>query len=57
MNSPRTADVIMNQTLWIRTYPNLTNDHLEYAAESIELGLAGVSLTNSMSRSNLETLR
>jgi len=51
------ADVIMNQTFWVGTYPGLTNDHLEYVAESIELALAGMSRTDDISCSNLETLR
>jgi CDP-4-dehydro-6-deoxyglucose reductase, E1 len=51
------ADVIMKPTFRVGAYPGLTNDHLEYAAESIELGLAGMSRTDGISRSNSETLR
>jgi hypothetical protein len=51
------ADVIMNQIFWVGTCPGLTTGHFEYAAESIELALAGMSRTDDISCSNLETLR
>jgi len=47
----------MNETFWAGTCPGLNNDHREYFAESIELALAGMSRTDGISYSNLETLR
>lgn len=34
------ADIIMNQTFWVGTYPGLETEQLDYIAEAIEMALA-----------------
>ena len=34
------ADVIMNDTFWVGTYPGLQQDHLDYIGNSVEEILA-----------------
>ena len=31
-----TADQVMRDTFWVGIYPGLTNDHLDYTADSIK---------------------
>lgn len=35
------TETTMNQTFWVGVYPGLTEEHLEYVAQQIEIGLSG----------------